>query len=1447
MSFDGLPDGRYTIGYRENDEDEIVEIQNNSFCVNFDLSSLKDVVFGRMFYLKETNHEEDTSHGYCFVLYPKAADIEGIELVETTTGSKIVTTTETVPKTAKLSVSEIVDDPSTVEDPYSVIHNNLGTSYKNIYMYKWSVQYPDGSESLNMSKPVQMKFKIPESWNEKKVQLFGYFPGYGYDPVVDGTLETEEDGSHYFVIETQNLGWYALYEIKDISTTGENLEDGTYSVPISVYHWSIEGQLSMASRCLGDDATLVVKDGVKTIYLNFTEVEQLELTSYMTKMWLYDSDETKPNGTLSGNIIPVVFTSYYRNSDDSYLTDDFNKDTLNYYPKTGYIDLPSDAAQWPARFKVPIMDAIGGGNFEQDAWLTIDWAGATKISDTTPDVPIRDALSEMIQIAETAIQEDYTADSWAEVESAYDDAVEVYQDEKAKPDSMTKAYQTLRTAVDNLETPDTLVLDAGIYTANGTVADTDVVTGTRVLVKEDGGADIYLNVQNIKDFAYYDLEKKAYVAAELEMEEEDGSEVVTRAVLSIPAMSDSVSVKYTDAEGKEQSGLLTLAGFEKQTVDKTELEEAVASAQEKLKEAAEKPEQYNKAAVEALQKAVAEAVKVVNDPVALQTEADTQTDVLNAAISNLVIDISLKALQTAIASAEQKEESLYTPKSWSTLAEEVTTAKTLLEKEDVTSQEVDEQLLKLNAAMEGLVEKADKGVLQEAYDEAVKITNDANYPGWDNLQAVIAAAGGVLADENASQKDADDAANALNAAISNLNGSVDKSVLNSLIEEAKALDTAGYTEASIASFEAAIASAQSVLTDAGASQSDVDKQILLLQKAAEALIQKAQDNVVYDGIYTIDGRIWHASSDQASMGNAALKKPMQVVVKTDEETGETKATLRMEFGPLTTSLGATDFTGYLAELYYFPGWEGGESGYQMPSGETPVAANIESYYEDTYDVYNHPETGTDANVKGKLYPHIMNIPVELGDNEIWVQVYVPVMEAINQGSGRQYAKLQLDWDSREQISGIETDKEVLEKLIGQAKELTQGNASDAVYDALLKSIAAAQDVVDNMNVDQKAVDNTLAALQAAVDAMTKEQVKTDKNALKEAIEEADSYLNATNVTYTEISRNTLQQARETAQRVYDDDTATQTQINRCVTNIESAIRNLVRIGADKTELEQALANARTYLEDTGNYTAASLEALKSAYDKAFAVYEDEAASQEDTDAQTRILNYLTENLVQVEASQVRKDGLHDLLITAANMSGRESIYTAESIQALKWAIFTAEAVYDNENATQEQVDEQASKLVEAMLNLEQKTTGNGTNGGNGSNNGGNGDGNNNGGGSTGLDIRNLEDGVYSVTGSMVKIDKVTASMSNEAINHTMKLTVKDGKYYITMDFKGLTVGQQLGYLSQLKYFTHRIYAGWLWKSCWFTCGCDRRFLSEEYRRYAGKRQLRHQLPGRCDL
>lgn len=69
-----------------------------------------------------------------------------------------------------------------------------------------------------------------------------------------------------------------------------------------------------------------------------------------------------------------------------------------------------------------------------------------------------------------------------------------------------------------------------------------------------------------------------------------------------------------------------------------------------------------------------------------------------------------------------------------------------------------------------------------------------------------------------------------------------------------------------------------------------------------------------------------------------------------------------------------------------------------------------------------------------------------------------------------------------------------------------------------------------------------------------------------------------------------------------------------------------------------------------------------------------------------------------------------------------------------------------------------------------------------------------------LDIHNLQDGIYSVTGNMVKTDKETLSMSDNAVNHTIKLTVKNGKYYLTMNFNGLQYAGRYGYLSTLKYF-----------------------------------------------
>ena len=335
-------------------------------------------------------------------LVPKTGKITQVSLIDKETGTKLETTSDIVNPDASLISEEIVDDPDNKEDPYDCLMANIDGLYKNYYMATYKIQYKNGSKLIDTSKKVTLKFKIPDDWNADKVQLATFIDNLGTNPNVSGSVEKTDDGN-YFVISTNKLGHYALYETKT-TQDADKLENGTYKIPVSVYHLTKEGQLSMANRCLGGTAELVVNDDVKTLYMDYTSVENMSLTSYMTKMWIYGADMEMKGNQPTGSLIPVVFTSYYKNEDGSYLTDSFNEGTLNYYPKTGYVQLVSDKAQWPARFKVPIMDAIGGGNFEQDAWLTLDWANAKKTSDDVPNVPIKNGLKELLSIEKTAIQ-----------------------------------------------------------------------------------------------------------------------------------------------------------------------------------------------------------------------------------------------------------------------------------------------------------------------------------------------------------------------------------------------------------------------------------------------------------------------------------------------------------------------------------------------------------------------------------------------------------------------------------------------------------------------------------------------------------------------------------------------------------------------------------------------------------------------------------------------------------------------------------------------------------------------------------------------------------------------------------------------------------------------------------------------------------------------------------
>ena len=169
-------------------------------------------------------------------------------------------------------------------------------------------------------------------------------------------------------------------------------------------------------------------------------------------------------------------------------------------------------------------------------------------------------------------------------------------------------------------------------------------------------------------------------------------------------------------------------------------------------------------------------------------------------------------------------------------------------------------------------------------------------------------------------------------------------------------------------------------------------------KNVSADIKKADRDEFEDGVYTIEGKLRHATLDQPSMGDSAVSQPMKLIKKGNE------INLRLEFKSLTSGI----FKGYLYGFYYFPSWTDSK---KIPDSTKIESVKVTEYYTGVYDEFNEPKKGLDSNVKGKLYPHYALMPVKWNEKQTWVQVYVPVMESISKGGGTQYARLILDWST----------------------------------------------------------------------------------------------------------------------------------------------------------------------------------------------------------------------------------------------------------------------------------------------------------------------------------------------------------------------------------------------------------------------------------------------------
>lgn len=152
---------------------------------------------------------------------------------------------------------------------------------------------------------------------------------------------------------------------------------------------------------------------------------------------------------------------------------------------------------------------------------------------------------------------------------------------------------------------------------------------------------------------------------------------------------------------------------------------------------------------------------------------------------------------------------------------------------------------------------------------------------------------------------------------------------------------------------------------------------------------------VVDGTYRVQVELWHASMDQASMGNAALSQEGELTVKGG------KATLKVEFKAMSFA----GLTGYLSELNLLTDIEYNASSYPEKYHKTPAKV-ISSYA--VIDEYNS-KNSKDSRIAGGKYPKELSFPVELGEEFTWVHIYVPLMGSV--GAGDHEARLKVDYSS----------------------------------------------------------------------------------------------------------------------------------------------------------------------------------------------------------------------------------------------------------------------------------------------------------------------------------------------------------------------------------------------------------------------------------------------------
>lgn len=138
----------------------------------------------------------------------------------------------------------------------------------------------------------------------------------------------------------------------------------------------------------------------------------------------------------------------------------------------------------------------------------------------------------------------------------------------------------------------------------------------------------------------------------------------------------------------------------------------------------------------------------------------------------------------------------------------------------------------------------------------------------------------------------------------------------------------------------------------------------------------------------------------------------------------------------------------------------------------------------------------------------------------------------------------------------------------------------------------------------------------------------------------------------------------------------------------------MRIPVNRETLKKLINKAETkYEPKLDEYTSETAEIFLGVLNEARTIFVDEDATQAEIDAAYTNLQNAIFGLRLIPS----KDKLDDLINRVENMN--LSMYTAESVEAVKAMLGEAKAVFENEDATQEEIDKAVERLRKSVDEL----------------------------------------------------------------------------------------------------------------------------------------------------